>query len=267
AEAKSDKTFPSNSGIAKSGKRSRLFSKSPESSNGQNSEDILALRSFNAVAKITELLKQSHTEGFVTVLEKLLALVEDDNSTRRDAKYGFIENLLSNVLEGDMEGFVSAEQLFESKIGVIPERDLQVQLFDEEDIVRLKKLGSGESSIVTLGKVKTLDQKVALKRAKFSEWDQVIEDEINLLLNLKHDNILKLFGKHRPQPVMVVEFMDLGDLYSAVQVSNLLPKSRLCPETFYSYFTSKILVDNPKSRPSFTAIKAKLKEFAPSWTN
>ncbi|KAJ8913694.1 hypothetical protein NQ315_007411, partial [Exocentrus adspersus] len=234
------------------------------SSDEKRELESLTVRSLDAIVKITEMLRQGDTSGFINILEKVFSVVDGENSSNRNAKYAFIHDLLCNILEADLDELVAAKKHFDN---VFLQTSLKIPLIDEADILRLGPIGEGNSSIILVGVLKSQDKKVALKRARAPKWNQVIEDEANVLSNLKHKNILKIFGRHQVHPEIVLEFMDLGNLVSAVEIPfrkrqvPRLARPKLCPENFFNYFVNNLLSVDPKDRPSFTDIKAKLKDF------
>lgn len=62
---------------------------------------------------------------------------------------------------------------------------------------------------------------VVMKKAPLQLCD-LIDREVAALSQLRHKNIIKLFGRHESEPELVLEIMELGELNSAILVRSLL---------------------------------------------
>ncbi|XP_071942894.1 serine/threonine-protein kinase DCLK3-like isoform X2 [Antedon mediterranea] len=87
-----------------------------------------------------------------------------------------------------------------------------------------KKIGDGNFADVHLAELMNTDQEFAMKivdKSKLKGKEQMIENEIGIMKNVNHPNIVRLFEEHETKEniYLVMEYVKGGDLFDAITES------------------------------------------------
>ncbi|KAJ8946129.1 hypothetical protein NQ314_008950 [Rhamnusium bicolor] len=94
-------------------------------------------------------------------------------------------------------------------------------------MVEISSTGGGRYGHVSRGVLRGsngISTDVAIKTAIDFRYEDIIENEAKIMSHLNNKNIMKILGLHNSKPEIIMELMELGNLYAAVEVKILIKK-------------------------------------------